>query len=212
MKPRTRWSLWPAAAMVAGALLVGTVIGPAVVQAATAGLVRLEGGGSSHVAKVSSSGQLAVNPGLAQTRAHQLLAVQASPSSYVALDIANATCPAASYQAPRGDALIITGALFVHYPTTSAPPAGLGIAYGPAAKPCSFAGTFSVTNQSLEISDYQEFQPGIAIPAGDAIGMYDLHDGGAAVIYGYLVPAADVPRHPAAAGHRLSSFLPVFRR
>ena len=49
---------WRTAALVAGALLCGSVIGPPLAQAASAGLVRLEGGGSSHLAKVSSSGQL----------------------------------------------------------------------------------------------------------------------------------------------------------
>jgi hypothetical protein len=40
---------WGTAGLVAGALCIGTIIGPPVAQAATAGLVQLEGGGSTHL-------------------------------------------------------------------------------------------------------------------------------------------------------------------
>lgn len=67
MNARTRWSRWPTAALVARSAAGRKSDRSAVVQAATAGLVRLEGGGSSHLAKVDASGQLSVNPGLTQT-------------------------------------------------------------------------------------------------------------------------------------------------
>jgi hypothetical protein len=45
----------------------------------------------------------------------------------------------------------------------------------------------------LAISQNQVFPTGIAVPAGDAVGL-DSQDGlGSAEIYGYLVPAAAVP-------------------
>jgi hypothetical protein len=53
---------WRTAALVAVALLAGSVIGPPLVQAATAGLVTIQGAGSSHRAQVNSKGQLSVNP------------------------------------------------------------------------------------------------------------------------------------------------------
>jgi hypothetical protein len=56
------------------------------------------------------------------------------------------------------------------------------------------------------------FQPGIAIPANDALGLDEVNDQGGAIIYGYLVPASEVPQHPATAGQRLSSFLTLLRR
>ena len=199
MNASSRWSRWPTAALVAGALLAGTVIGPAVVQAATAGLVRLEGGGSSHLAKVSSSGQLSVNPGLTQTAAHQILAVQASPSSYVTVigaDNTPGTCTRI-YQIPRGRALIITGADFSLGDFTS-PPETLNILSGPAAKPCTALAAFS-TSEEARASDNQVFQPGIAIPAGNYLGMEGTDNGGVE-IYGYLVPASEVPQHNATAG------------
>lgn len=44
------------------------------------------------------------------------------------------------------------------------------------------------------------FQPGIAVPAGDAIGISGQNDRGAVQFYGYLVPATSVPRHAFTAG------------
>jgi hypothetical protein len=215
MRSRTWWSRWAMAAVVAGALLIGTVFGPAVVQAATAGLVRLEGGGNSHVAKVSSSGQLSVNPGLAQTAAHQILAVPASPSSFVTA-FANTHTPDCSaggfYQIPRGHALIITSADFAQGPlASSSPPEDEGIAYGPPATPCTFIAAFSASDATLG-SENQVFEPGIAVPAGDALGLYGSNDDGGALVYGYLVPASEVPQHPAGARPRLSSFPRMFKR
>jgi hypothetical protein len=207
MSASTWWSRWPTAALVAGALLVGTVIGPAIVQAATAGLVRLEGGGSSHVAKVSSSGQLSVNPGLTQTAAHQILAVQASPSSYVAKAGRGSCSKGGLYQIPRGDAFILTGAEFSHVAPSSGPE-GLIIWYGPTATPCMVEAAFSVS-EAAEATDNQVYQPGIAIPAGDAIGVQSQGDDGGVEIYGYLVPASEVPRHAATAGSGRTSLLPL---
>ena len=60
-------------------LLVGAALGPTVAQAASAGLVRLEGGGSNHLAKVTSSGQLSVTDGTAHTSAGQIESTIASP-------------------------------------------------------------------------------------------------------------------------------------
>lgn len=210
MNASTRWSWWPTAAVVAAALLTGTVIGPAVAQAAAAGLVRLEGGGSSHVAKVSSSGQLSVNPGLAQTAAHQILAVQASPSSYVIVTSTANCSKGGIYQIPRGRALILTGVDFSNVGASS-PPEGLILQYGPSASPCTFDAAFSVSEVE-EATANQVFQPGIAIPAGDAIGLRSQGDAGGVVMYGYLVPASEVPQHAAIAGSGRTSFLPLPRR
>ncbi len=212
MSASTWRSRWPTAALVAGALLVGSVIGPSVVQAATAGLVRLEGGGSSHLAKVSSSGRLLVNPGLTQTAAHQILAVPASPSSYVT-KVGQGNCSKGGiYQIPRGDALILTGAEFSHVAPSSGPPEGLVIEYGPTATPCTVEAAFSAS-AAAEATENQVYQPGIAIPAGDAIGVRSSGDDhGGVEIYGYLVPASEVPRHAVTAGSGRISLLPLSGR
>jgi hypothetical protein len=55
---------------VVDALVLGIVIGPSLAQAATAGLARIVGGGSSNIAKVARTGQLQV--------------AQASPGSLIA--------------------------------------------------------------------------------------------------------------------------------
>lgn len=57
-------------------------------------------------------------------------------------------------------------------------------------------------------TDSQVYQQGIAIPAGDALGLIGSGDTGGTIIYGYLVPASEVPQHPAAARPRQSSLLP----
>jgi hypothetical protein len=181
MRGSTRWLV---AGLMAGALLVGTVIGPSVVQAATAGLVRLEGGGSSNVAKVSATGQI--------------LAAEASPSSYVtAIGLAN--CSAGGiYAVPRGDALILTGADFDNISTDGTSAEQLGIAYGKTASPCTFDAAVAGSTALVE-TENQVFQPGIVIPSGDAIGLIGQNDSGAVQIYGYLVPASTVG-HAATAG------------
>ncbi len=55
-------------------------------------------------------------------------------------------------------------------------------------------------SSSLLETENQVFQPGIAIPAGDAIGFSEQNDSGAVQIYGYLVPASSVPRAAVTAG------------
>ena len=198
MSASSRWSRWPVGALVAGALLVGTIIGPTVVQAATAGLVRLEGGGSSHVAKVSSAGQLSVNPGLTETAAGQILAAQARPSSFVTA-IGVAGCPKGFYRIPKGKALILTGADFDNLSSNGTNGEQLVLTYGPASSPCEFFAAVGGSSEFIH-TENQVFQPGIAIPAGDAIGISAQNDIGAVQIYGYLVPGSAVPKHTLTAG------------
>jgi hypothetical protein len=190
---------WPVAAVAAGALLVGTIIGPTVGQAATAGLVRLEGGGSSHVATVNAAGQLSVNPGLAETPAHQILAAEANPLSYVtAIGLAN--CSAGGiYKIPTGQALILTGADFDNISANGTSFEQMAVTYGPSATPCSFFAAVGGSTVSVH-TENQVFQPGIAIPAGDAIGLSGQNDSGAVQIYGYLVPASAVKANAATSG------------
>ncbi len=51
---------WRVAGLLALGMLVGYVIGPPIVQAATS-LVTIQGAGSTHKAKVDSTGRLLVN-------------------------------------------------------------------------------------------------------------------------------------------------------
>jgi hypothetical protein len=201
---------WPIAAAIAGALLVGTIIGPTVVQAATAGFVRLEGGGTSHLAKVSASGQLSVNAGLTETPAHQILAAEASPSSFVTA-IGLATCTANGiYVVPKGDALILTGADFDNISANGTGAEQFAIMDGKAATPCTFDLAVAGSPASLE-TENQVFQPGIVIPSGDAIGLFGQNDDGAVQIYGYLVPASSVGQAATASHGRVSVKLPLTR-
>lgn len=184
---------WITVALTGAALLVGTVLAPTVVQAATAGLVRIEGGGSTHVATVNTAGQLSVTDGTQHSRAGQLKVVTSDPGKAVVQFLSSLTCSAGgSYTAPPGKALIITGLTFYNIPTGGTPDAQ-EVLVGPAATPCSgslvAAGLGPGTNTTLP----QTFDPGIPVPAGYAVGGHEVDDHGSVSLYGYLVPAADVP-------------------
>jgi len=189
-------SHWRTASLVAGALLIGSVIGPPIARAASAGLVRIEGGGSTHVVAVSKSGQLSVNAGLPVTTTGQLNVALANPASVVTgFLVGPGSCNGGgAYTIPTGKALIITAVNFYtrantaglqHTSTLTAAPAG--------TDPCTHSlaaasGTAAVDSKS------EVFPSGIPVPAGWVLGLQD--DGneiGSVQFYGYLVPAATVP-------------------
>jgi hypothetical protein len=102
------------------------------------------------------------------------------------------TCAAGGfYTIPRGKALIITGIEF--FPLAAASGLhGLFVEAGAAATPCQKL-VAGAADTDPEVSQNQVFNPGIPIPAGNAVGLRGFNDNGAAVVYGYLVPAAAVP-------------------
>lgn len=185
---------WRTAALVAVALLAGSVIGPPLVQAATAGIVTIQGSSSSHRAKVSSTGQLSVNPDLAKTGAGQVKAAPADPGKTVVV-FSFPTCKAnGSYKVPAGQALIITGVNFYNAANTAAMAHELDLDAGPAPSPCLHILTAGIAPGSEDrISQNQAFNPGIPVPAGDAVGVADDNELGSVEFFGYLVPKADVP-------------------
>jgi hypothetical protein len=193
-------SHWRTAALMAGALLVGTMVGPAVVQAAATGLVKIEGARGSHEANVSRSGRLSVDAGLTMTKAGQVETAEASPSAYV-IALGGPSCAAGGiYKIPSGKALIITGVDF-YLDTDSSTPGQLqqDLEVGPAATPCKHVVAAGEDTTEI-VAQQQVFQPGIAVPAGDAVGLVTDDPSGGAEIYGYLVPASAVP---AGADHNL---------
>lgn len=98
----------------AGALLIGSLIGPPLARAASAALVRIEGANSTHVAAVSKSGRLSVNAGLTTTPAGQVEVAPASPANAVVVTTTSLKCGAGGvYKVPAGKALIITSVNFV---------------------------------------------------------------------------------------------------
>jgi hypothetical protein len=182
------------AGLVAGALLIGSVFGTPLAQAVSAGLVRVEGGHSANLAAVSKTGRLSVDAGLASTPAGQVKIALASPADSVAV-LSGATCGANGiYKIPPGKALIITGATFSNFAQTAGREHNLNLEAGPAATPCMFSLSFSIAPSTVDdVSQNQVFSPGIAVPAGDAIGLAEGNENGAVEFYGYLVPAAAVP-------------------
>jgi hypothetical protein len=201
-------SRWRTASLVAGALLIGSLIGPPLARAASAALVRIEGANSTHVAAVSKSGQLSVNAGLTTTPAGQVKVALASPANTVVVTTHGLTCAAGGvYKVPAGKALIITSVNFVlDAVSPSVEGTGLVLLAGPVANPCkSFvAAAYAPVGTDFASVD-QVYPSGIPIPAGDALGLTaGANDAGLADIYGYLVPAAAVPhnalQHVASAG------------
>ena len=190
---------WRTAGLVACALIIGTIIGPPLARAATAGLVRLEGGGSSNVAKVNSAGRLSVNAGLATTAAGQVKSALASPAQTVAAEARTPTCNAGGfYTIPKGKALVITGATFLNTAVTTGMPHQLELVAGPAAAPCTGSAFVLTAAGAPSSEDFttqnQVFCPGIAVPAGDALALFaGANDRGSLLAYGYLVPASAVP-------------------
>lgn len=185
---------WRTMALVTAALLAGSIIGPPLVQAATASIVTIQGGGSSNKAKVSSTGQLSVNPNLAKTGADQVEAAPADPGQAVVL-LATPKCAAGGiYTVPAGKALIVTGVTFYNAASTANVAHELDLDAGPAASPCLSVLAAGIAPSSEDrISQNQAFSPGIPVPAGDALGVPAVNDLGTVEFYGYLVPKADVP-------------------
>jgi hypothetical protein len=192
-------SSWRTVSLVAGALLIGSLVGPPLAQAASAALVRIEGANSTHVAAVSKSGRLSVNAGLTTTPAGQVEVTLTSPANTVIVTTQSLTCAARGvYTVPAGKALIITSVNFVlDAVTPSAEGTGLVLLAGPVAHPCkSFvAAAYAPVGTDFQSVD-QVYPAGIPIPAGDALGLTaGANDAGIANIYGYLVPAAAVPHN-----------------
>ena len=184
---------WRTASMVAGALLIGSVLGPPLAQAVSASLVRLEGAHSTNVAAVSPTGRLSVNAGLPATPDGQLKVALASPADAVVVFSRTQSCAARGiYAVPHGKALIITGVDFYTAARTLGDPHQLALEFGPAATPCTDVAAGAVVTENA-VSQNQVFEPGIPIPAGDALGLTNTNDNGTAEIYGYLVPAAAIP-------------------
>lgn len=201
---------WRTTALVAGALLAGSVIGPPLVQAATTGFVTIQGSGSSHRAKVSSTGQLSVNPNLATTNAGQVKVAPADPGRAVVVFSFPSCKTNGIYTVPAGHALIITSVNFYNAANTAGMAHELDLDAGPAASPCVHILAAGIAPTSEDrISQSQVFNPGIPVPAGDAIGVPEVNELGSVEFYGYLVPKADVP--PGAVEHSTRTQLTIRR-
>jgi hypothetical protein len=188
----------PSPAMIIGFVaLVVALSGTA--YAATASLVTIQGAGSHHQVHVDKSGQLSVNAGT-KTGAGQLLTAEASPSDFVRV-LSTSDCTSPFYTPPAGKALIITALDFYVLPNTPNGDGQVLLEEGPPAHPCQ-DGILAAEASDVDDSQNQVFQPGIAVPAGEALAVDNVANDGSVEVYGYLVPAADVPstavtKHPA---------------
>jgi hypothetical protein len=196
---------WRTVALVAGSLLAGSLIGPPLVQAATASLVTIQGAKSTNQAKVSSTGELSVNPNLTQTAARQLLATEVAPSSFYQPGMINLpTTPTFAPVAtpPSGTALVLT---YLHTDFAADPTPGQGndAVYIVGKAACTArVGTFEVViNPATDGEQDTPLSPGLGIPSGDALcatqGAGVVAAGG---VSGYTVPSSEVTAEPL---HRL---------
>ena len=156
-------------------IVAALVLVPSAAIAVTSTVI-IQGGAAAGQASVSA--------------AHQLLTNEATPTSYViAFSSTSPTCAAGGfYTIPSGKALIITGVTY--YIGQSSGTAGELLYAGPSSTPCT-----SLLNSGIStvtVSQNQVFQPGIAVPAGDALGWVSSNSTGSFDVYGYLVPATAV--------------------
>lgn len=83
---------------------------------------------------------------------------------------------------------------FYNAANTAAMAHELDLDAGPAPSPCLHILTAGIAPGSEDrISQNQAFNPGIPVPAGDAVGVADDNELGSVEFFGYLVPKADVP-------------------
>jgi len=167
---------WVIVGLVAAILLV-----PTMAVAATVAYNGIEGTNGTtttqNKAQVTSAGQLLTN--------------EAEPSAYVNV-FGRADCTTGIFTIPSGKALIITGANFYIGEATAGTPAELDLDSGPASAPCTSLLTSANRSDQVE-SQNQVFQPGIAVPAGDVLGLDEFGASGSVSVYGYLVPSDVVP-------------------
>jgi hypothetical protein len=118
---------------------------------------------------------------------------EASPSSVVTV-FGKPNCSAGGiYKVPAGKALIISAADFYNW-NGSTGAHSLVLYVGSPANPCGGnVVAAAIGTDDGNSSQNQVFPSGIAIPSGDAIGLFANNDGGSANLYGYLVPASAVP-------------------
>lgn len=189
---------WRTVALVAGSLLVGSLIGPPLVQAATAGLVTIQGAKSTNKARVSGTGELSVNPNLKQTAAGQLLVTEVAPSSFYQPAPINysttAFLPVAT--PPSGKAVVIT---YLHTDIGADPTPGPGndVIYviGNAACTARVGNWEAIISPAMDGEQDTPLYPGLATPHGESLCATE---GGGVVaaggVSGYTVPSKEVTR------------------
>jgi hypothetical protein len=165
---------WRIAVMIAGAMVLGLLLGVPVVRAASAALAKAHAGNPVRTAPADRA-ETAVYPG--------------SP----VLMLARSACGAGGdYKVPPGKVLIITSVNFYNIAAVNGDPVETDLLDGPASHPCKTL-LASGLDTDITLSVSQNFQPGIPVRTGQSLGVRETNSEGTAEIYGYLVPSADVP-------------------
>jgi hypothetical protein len=189
---------WRVVGLVAIGVLVGSVIGPPIVQAASS-LVTIQGAGSTHKAKVDSTGRLLTNikgttkiTGVGVNKASQLFTGQAAPTNYQAIFIpATPDCTTPSYTVPVGKALIVTGTTYFLFSSSAGTEFDILLATGGGGTCTGFVSAGTTQNTAETVN--QTYPTGIPIPTGTELSALQEGSGsGSMFVYGYLVPAGAV--------------------
>jgi preprotein translocase subunit Sec61beta len=191
---------------IAFAIVLVVALAPLGVAAATGNLVNIaDPERASRMARVSTTGALRVSTGAEVVSvAGAVTATEARPSMYVrfGLNQSNGCQSGSSYAIPAGKALIIkTVTSFLHDAGGAGATEGL-IMTGPLEVPCSQIIASASTGSTTAETVVQNFEPGIAVPAGQLVTGYGWDNNGSSQVYGYLVPASAVPVSSPAAASR----------
>jgi hypothetical protein len=163
--------------MLVAAVVVGWLVGPRVVNAAT-DLVRIQDGAGSVKANVTDN--------------HQLMTAEASPSTFHEYSIAtgDTTCHVVATVASTKGFVIRSLALDVVTPSSGGIEA---VAVYPNGS-CSGGGDIYSASTHTRASHAVSLDPGFAIAPGGKISLQVLSSSVVIMhIWGYLVPASDVP-------------------
>jgi hypothetical protein len=149
----------------------------------------VDGTTASRIAHVDATGKLEVGDGSGPLTVNGgVLAAPAAPASlFRVFGVPTASC-SPFYTVPAGKALILTSmTVFSHSAS-----AGSNTELDLFASGCSdFLGA-TVSDRAHETIT-QSFGTGIALPTGTSLAFLGINQNGSAYVYGYLVPASQVP-------------------
>jgi hypothetical protein len=123
-------------------------------------------------------------------------ATQTQPASFVRIFVFSGSTCSNAYTIPSGKALIIKSMQTFMHSVGAAGDDVETLVYNTAD--CSGLFVAAAISDGLHKTVSENFEPGIAIPAGRVVSVLGSHNAGSLFLYGYLVPASSVPAGAAA--------------
>jgi hypothetical protein len=183
------------------ALIVCVLVPGTVWAVDTFSNVAIEDPVSGVKASVDSAHRLKVGDAAgAMTVDGSVTATEASAANFVRVFAATSSTCSNAYTIPSGKALILKSMqAFIHNAGSPGSDAE-AIVYNAAN--CSGSLVAAAISDRAHENVAQNFEPGIAIPAGHVVATQGFGDSGSVMLYGYLVPASSVPASAAAPAAR----------